>query len=138
MKSTAEPDDATETFTITASGSAEIVGFKGSELFELIRRYVENLNSFTVVPGKIDISYGNISFNKADKILKFDVNVSGNSYFKFDTQKMASDMAGMSRSRAADYLKEAQGIDSARLRLTPFWLRKVPTDRNRIEFVVNY
>jgi hypothetical protein len=139
INSTARPDDATETFVITASGSAEIIGFKQNELFELLKQYVEKLNApLTLISGKVDISYSDIKFNKTDKILELNVNVSGNAYPKFDQDKMASEMAGMGKKQVTEYLEKMEGIESARLKLSPFWVRKVPSEKDRISFIINY
>ena len=50
-----------------------------------------------------------------------------------DTDVIKNDMRGMSEDSIRSYLKGIKEIDSARIMLSPFWVRSIPKDAGKIK-----
>ena len=134
----AQPDEATTSFSITQTATLETVGFKESDLNELVIQYVSKTNNLTVLPDKLKLEFKDINFNKETKILEFTVVIKGLAYSRIDKDKIISDLIKKNEGEIKDYIKNVEGIDSARVILSPFWVKRVPGDKEKITFELKY
>jgi hypothetical protein len=123
---------------MTVSGSIKTIGFKESDLMGLIKQYVDKTKNLIVIPEKLIITYTDIIFDGANNTLTFTVNIKGNGYAKIDTDKIKSELSGKNEKQIKDYLKAVPGVESARVVLSPFWVKRIPKDTERIKLYINY
>lgn len=137
-KSTAEADDATNEFTMTVNGSITTVGFKKEDLLSLISNHVDKTNNLTVVPEKLELSYEDMVMNSANDLLEVTVVIGGNAYAKIDKKDIAANLMGKKEFQIKDYLGSIQNIDSAKIILSPFWVKKIPKNQEKIDILLTF
>ena len=138
ITSTAQIDEAVDTFTLSASARLENIGFRESDLHDLIAGYVGDLNDLSILPEKLKLKFSDIKIDKDKKILEFNVLVQGPAYSRINNDKIISELAGRNERDIKEYIKDKEAIASARVLLSPFWVRKVPKDTTRIKLELNY
>ena len=136
-ESTAKIDEAADSFTMAVSGSIKTVGFKEDDLKGLIKQFIEKTKNLTVVPEKLTLGYDNITFNEVSNTLTFTVNIKGNGYAKIDADKIKTDLSGKNETEIKDYFKGIAGVE-VRVILNPFWVKRIPTDKERTTLQINY
>lgn len=138
LESTAKMDEAADSFTMTVSGSIKTVGFKEDDSKSLIKQHIDKIKGLTVIPEKLTISYDNITFDEASNTLTFMVNINGNGYDKIDIEKIKTDLSGKNEKEIRDYFKGLDGIGSAKVILSPFWVRRIPSDKEKTMIQTSY
>ncbi len=137
-ESTAKTDEAADSFMMSVSGSIKTVGFKEDDLKGLIKEYIDKTKNLTVITEKLTINYNNIIFDETSNTLTFTVNIKGSGYAKVDTDKIKSDLSDKNEQEIKEYFKSATGIDTAKVILSPFWVRRIPQDTERTKLQINY
>ena len=137
-ESTAKVDEAADNFMMAVSGSIKTIGFKEDDLKGLIKQFIDKTKNLTAIPEKLTTSYDNITFDETSNTLIFTVNIKGNGYTKIDTDKIKTDLSGKNEKEIKDYFKEADSAESVRVVLSPFWVNKIPQDKDKIRLQVNY
>jgi hypothetical protein len=138
LTSTGQVDPTTKTFSANISGTLKTVGFKESDLNELITQYVAAQKGLVVLPDKLTITYNNAHWDEAKKGLSFTTHVVGLGYSKIDLNKVVSDLLGKNNADMTAYLSGISGITSAHVDLSPFWVRSVPTNQAKVHIDLSY
>lgn len=136
--STSPADAKTSTFKVTLSGSLKTIGFRESDLNTLITQYVETQKDMIVIPEKLTLTYQDINWDESKKGLTFTVHVAGPSYTKVDQVKIIGDLLGKNSNDMKVYLGAISGISSANVSLSPFWVRSIPKNQDRVRIDVSY
>lgn len=139
--STAQIDEAADTFTMTLSGTAETIAFRESDLGDVLKSNLEKKGNVTIFPDKLEKNYSSINFDNTTDVLGFTVTVRGASYAKIDTAGIINDLAGKSIADAKSYLEKMTAskiIKSANVKLSLLWMRSLPSDRARIRINLAY
>lgn len=131
-------DQAAPTFTVTVSGRLKTMGYKPDDLWTLVRQYVEKNYGLTSVPEKLKIDTKSAQFNDAKGVLELDLKVSGNGYGQIDQQAITLDLMGKGEQDIVGYLKQADGVGEAKVLLSPFWVKKVPKNKDKVHIQLNY
>ena len=139
-ESTAKIDEVADNFTMTVSGSIKTVGFKEDDLKDLIKQFIDKTQNLNVIPEKLTINYDNMAHDETSNTLIFTVNVEGIGYSKIDSDKIKKDLSGKNEKEIKDYFKEtvATSVESARVVLSPFWVKRVPQNTERTKIQINY
>ncbi len=138
LTSSAQIDEATDSFTVSGIATLRTIGFKESDLNDLLVQYIQSINDVSVFPDKLNLKFEDIKFENDYKILKFNLIIEGSVYSKIEQEKIITDLMGKNESEIRDYIKGIDSISSARVILSPFWVWRVPKDRNRIEIKFEY
>src|SRR3989338_1852662 len=139
-ESTVKIDEVADNFTMTISGSIKTVGFKEDDMRDLVKQFIDKTQNLIVIPEKLTISYDNMIVDEVGNTLTFTVNIGGTGYSKIDSDKIKTDLSGKNEKEIKDYFKEtvATSVESARVILSPFWVKRVPQDREKIKLQINY
>lgn len=139
LTSSAQVDEAVDEFTISGISTLKTVGFMDKDLDELIIQHIVGINDLVVIPDKLTMDYSGIEFIDADNTLKFNVAVKGPAYTKINQDKLVSDLIGKNEEGIKEYVKKMEGtVTSVRVFLKPFWVRRVPENREKIIFEFQY
>ena len=138
VESTAEIDDAANTFTMTVNGSIMTIGYKKEDLITLITDYVEKTNGLMIVPDKLELSYKDIALNQADNTLEIVVVIGGQGYARIDKKNIAANLMGKNKAQINDYLGSIKDINSAKVILSPSWIKKIPKNDEKIDILLTY
>ena len=125
-ESSAKIDEAADSFTMSLKGSLKTIGFNQPDLDGLVKQHVEKTRNLDVVTDKLQLSYKSINFKDAENLLEFTVAISGNAYAKIDTSKIKQEMAGKDENEIKSYLRGVAGVESAKVILSPFWVKSIP------------
>ena len=137
-ESTAKIDEAADSFMMAVSSAIKTVGFKEDDLKGLIKQFVDKTQNLTAIPEKLIINYDNIAFDETSNTLTFTVNIKGNGYAKVNADEIKTDLAGKNEQGIKDYFKTAVGVESAKVVLSPFWVKRIPQDKERTKLQINY
>lgn len=136
--STSPADAKATTFTVNLSGSLKTIGFKESDLNTLVAQYVDAQKDMTVLPDKLVLTYDNARWDNNKNGLSFTVHITGPGYAKVDQQKIITDLLGKNDAEIRAYLGAIVGISSAHVSLSPFWVRSVPGNKDKVKVDVSY
>ncbi len=136
--STANPDDAASSVTVTATGTIRTVAFRKQDLSDLIASTILKKERLVVLPDQLELSFSDISFKSDLGTLVFTVSVKGKGYAPVDTETIVRDIAGKNATSIRDYFRDREGVESATVTLSPFWVRSVPTKTSKITIEVMY
>lgn len=138
VTSTARPDDAATTFSVTATGTLKTVAFRQSDLFKLVAAALLKKDRLTVLPDKLGLSYGDITFKPDLGVLLFTASITGTGYAPLDRQAITNDIKGKDSGQVQAYFKDRAGVASATVTLSPFWVRSVPANPAKITLDIRY
>ncbi len=132
----AKVGEAAEDLEMSIQGSADTIAFRESDVIELIKNFVSQKNSMELLLKDLAVSYINPQPGADKTSLSFDAQVSGWAAAKVDAEAMKNDVRGMSEDSIRSYLKGIKEIESTRILLSPFWVRSIPKDTNKIKVTI--
>jgi hypothetical protein len=133
----AKAGDGAENLQMTISGSADIIAFRESDVKSLVTNYVEKTGDSQLLEKGLTITYMNPQLNADGSAITFDLQITGQAAAKLDTNKIMSDISGMTENTIRTYLGSTKGVDSAHVQLSPFWVRSIPRDSQKIKIVID-
>lgn len=138
VESTAKTDDAADMFTMTLKGSIITVGYKKEDLMTLIDDHIKKTTGLMVVPHKLELSYKDAIMDSTNNTLEVVVTMGGNVYSKIDREGIVANLIGKNELQIKDYLSLNKEIDSAKVILSPFWVKKIPKNKNKIDISLTF
>lgn len=129
----AKVGEAAENLQITLRGSVETIAFKESDVIEVIKNYVKKSGDAELISEGLKLEYFNPELSSDKKSMTFSVTVNGLAVAKFDKEKILKDVMGMSEDAIRTYFTNIKEIESAKIILSPFWVKSIPKDANRIK-----
>ncbi|OGN03744.1 MAG: hypothetical protein A2655_04305 [Candidatus Yanofskybacteria bacterium RIFCSPHIGHO2_01_FULL_43_42] len=138
IESTAEIDDAADKFTMTVNGSITTIGFNKEDLLSLISNHIDKTSGLMLVPEKLELSYKNEAINTASNTLEVVVIIGGQGYAKIDRESITTNLMGKNEAQIKDYLGSIKDVDSAKVILSPFWVKKVPKNKSDIDISLTF
>ncbi|MEK7637960.1 MAG: hypothetical protein AAB375_00840 [Patescibacteria group bacterium] len=137
-QSSSRIDDAADSVTATATGTLKTVAFRTADLQDLIRRSILKKDRLIVMPEKLQFTYSDISFKPDLGTLTFTVAVKGTGFMSVDTDAIKQDIGGKNTEDIRAYFKDKEGVRSATVTLSPFWVSKVPENASKINLELLY
>ena len=138
LKSTAEVDDSTEGFALTATAEAKTIGFSKNDLFELIEKFISKSGNLMLLKEGMSIDYKNAKFDFEKNNLTFTALIKGEAAARVDQSKIVNGLSGLRQNQIKDYLLSFKEIESARVVLSPFWVKTVPKNKQDIHVKIVY
>lgn len=138
LKSTAETEQATEGFAMKAVAEAKTIGFSEEDILELIRLYVSQNQAMILLKDKLKIDYQAVELNSENEGIKFTIAARGEAVAKVNEEQIIGDLLGMKEGYIKDYFGGIKEIESARVILSPFWVRAVPKNRQDVKIQLLY
>jgi hypothetical protein len=137
-QSTARPDDAADAVTATATGTLKTIAFRRADLLEVIRKTILSKERLVVMPDKLDLTYSDVKFNADMGALTFTVNIKGTGYAPLDLDAIKADIGGKNADDIRTYFRSKEGVLSATVTMSPFWVTSVPQNPAKITIDLNY
>lgn len=137
-QSSARVDDAADSVTATAMGTLKTVAFRIADLQDIVRRSILKKDRLVVMPDKLQFSYSDISFKPDLGTITLTVTVKGMGYMPVDTDAIKRDIGGKNTEDIRAYFKDKEGVRSAMVTLSPFWVSKVPENASKIDIELLY
>jgi hypothetical protein len=136
--SSARVDDAASTVSVTVTGTLKTVAFRKEDLERLIQETILKKERLTVLPDKLDLKYSDIVFKSDLGVLVFTVAITGTGYAPIDQDAIITDILGMKGEQIREYFRNREGVESAAVTLSPFWVRSVPKNADKVRLEIVY
>jgi hypothetical protein len=137
-QTTARPDDAAEVVSVTVSGTLKTIAFRQADLDTLITKVILQKERLHVLPEQLDVSIHDVTFKPDIGTLIFSISIKGPGYELLNTDAIRNDIKGMHAAEIRDYFAHKEGVESATVSLSPFWVRSVPSKDSRITIETNF
>jgi hypothetical protein len=128
----AKVGDAAENLQISVKGSADTIAFREADVIELARESVSNKNGLDLLSKELTVNFNNPVPGADNTSLSFEAEVSGLGAAKLDKETMLKSVTGMGESSIREYFKGIKEVESARIILSPFWVRSIPDNPDKI------
>lgn len=138
VESTAKIDEAADMFTMTVNGSIITVGYKKEDLMTLIADHIEKTTGLMIVPDKLELSYKDAIVDPTNNTLEVVVTIGGKAYSKVDREDIVANLIGKNELQIKDYLSSNKDIDSAKVILSPPWVKKIPKNKDKIDISLTF
>lgn len=124
-------------FSVIGEAKLVAIGFKEADLQNLANQISsKEVGRDGTKIEKPEILYSNVVADYVKGILKFTAEVSGNSVQDFDGEKFKKEVAGKSANEVRAMFSNLRDLASAKLKITPFWNVKMPTEGDKIKVVI--
>lgn len=137
--SSVEADQAAEKFTVKVRVAAKILGFDENDAISLINDNLKGKISENkvIVPDTIEIDYTITAINLEKGIAKLVCGVKENIARKIDIEEIKQALAGKKEIEVRQYLTSRSEIESAKVIFWPFWVKKIPSNENKIKITID-
>lgn len=132
----AKVGDAAEKLTMTLSGSAKAIAYRGDDTLTLIDAYLAKSGDLKLSKKDLDITYTLGPTNTSSTSFPFEAAVKGYASATIDTDAIRQAIPGMNETDVRAYFKGITEISSARVILSPPWVTNVPKDPKKITITV--
>jgi hypothetical protein len=132
IESSANIDDVKDNFKMTVSGSITTMGYKKEDLINLISNYIEKTANLMVIPDKLKLSFKDVNFDIDKNIVTATIVVGGKAYAKLDLNQIVNNLEGKNDIQVKNYLGSLKEIESAKVILSPFWVKRIPKNQDKI------
>ena len=130
--SSAQPDDAAASVSVTATVALKTVAFRQADLDKLIADTILRKDRLNVHSDQLDVKLTDVAFDASLGTLSFTAEVSGTGYAPVDTAALANAVKGLDMASFKHYVEGQNEIKQASLNLQPFWVHRLPSDNSRI------
>lgn len=136
--STLKPDEPGKDFVVTVKARAWGLAFKEEDIFYLIEKNIGDKISENkmLIPSTIKVDYKNTETDLAQGKASFNCQVEADAAWRIDESKVKDDLAGKEEVEVRKYLSGLSEIESAKVVFWPFWVKKIPTNKDRIKIVI--
>lgn len=138
LASDAEVGDFRQSFKVTATGELRVIAFKKQDLVQILQAQFDPQK-----PEKYDycqeptIEYLKVLPNFSSGTLQLTLSVSQTLCYHLSPEEIKNTLAGKNQEELNVYLKSLEGVEEAQVKLFPFWLRKIPTNPQKINLKIN-
>ncbi len=129
-------DDVVDKFKVVMKAKVETIAFKEEDVVSFTSQYVENSQNLKVSERGLNLSYNDLEFNREDGELSLKLISSGQTFENIDKDKIVSEILGKSSAEIKNYFNNLKEVESAQILLSPFWVKKVPEDKDKVEVEV--
>ncbi|TSC91016.1 MAG: hypothetical protein G01um10142_126 [Parcubacteria group bacterium Gr01-1014_2] len=128
--------DLGQEFRVGYRAKLKTIAFREDDVAKFISQYVENSQDLKVIQKGLRIDYGDIKFNKGANELSLKLASVGQTAESIDKGKIISEIVDRKSDEAKSYLGNLKEVESAQIFLSPFWVRSIPKNKDRVEIQV--
>ena len=88
------------------------------------------------MPETINIEYSTSNIDLEKGIARLNCKVKESVAWKIDLTKIKKDLAGKNEIEVRQYLSGQPEIESARIVFWPFWVKKIPSNEDKIKVII--
>ena len=138
IESTADIDDVTESFKLTLTVEGRTMLFDADDVGELVNAYLDRSGGLEMVEDLTSIEYVDAEFNEEEDSVTFTLKIDGQAAPQIDTSEIIDNLLGKDEGEITQYFRGLDEISSAKILLSPFWIRNVPKDSSRVKIDFEY
>lgn len=121
-----------DTFTMTARGEGRVIGFRESELADVVRIRVEDEAGVSLAARSFNVEYGAPEVNETGTAMTVAVRIDSEWTQPFDVLQFKKDAMGRNETELKELAFSIPGIQGMEARFWPIWVTRVPDKENRI------
>lgn len=128
-----------ERFVVTVKAKASGLAFKEQDALFLAGKIMNGKISEnkTLLLSTIKINYQSVKNNFTQGETALTCKVEADAAWNFDEEKIKNDLAGKNETDVKTYLSSVPEIESTRVIFWPFWVKKIPSNKNKIKVISN-
>lgn len=136
--STLEADEPGKEFTITVKVKAWGLAFKEEDVFSLAKENIKEKISQDkiLISSSIKVDYKNVKTDSAQGKTNFTAQVEAKTAWNIDEDRLKKDLAGKDEIEVRKYLSSLAEIETAKVIFWPFWVTKIPTNKDKIKIII--
>lgn len=139
ITTSAQQDEAADTFTASAKQTLTTVGFREEDIHAFIKKILEEKHPITVLPEYITYSISNPVFDEKAGTLRGTVQVGGTAFAAISTDMIRDGVRGKTKEQLESFIRSQEtNIGSARVTLSPRWATKAPDNVSNISVELIY
>ena len=138
IESTADIDDVTESFKLTLIVEGRTMLFDVDDVGELVNAYLDRSGGLEMVEDLTSIEYVDAEFNEEGDSATFTLKIDGQAAPQIDTSEIIDNLLGKDEGEITQYFRGLDEISSAKILLSPFWIKNVPKDSSRVKIDFEY
>ena len=125
-------------FTATITHKYTAIAFDEKHLNELIDKKImtSSGNSKELLADTRNMSYGNPRINFEKGQINLNVKVSQDTIWKLDQGELKKELSGKNEEEIRELLSQMPEIQNAKVTLWPFWLKRMPTQLEKIKIII--
>lgn len=133
----AQPGTATENFSIKLRVAAMTFLLQEEDIKSLIAKNIETkIPNNKIVYKNMQKKYDKIDADFTAGVLSFNAHVEQEVQPAFDIPELKKSFAGKNESEIRDYVMSQESIDSARISFSPIFVKKAPSNTDRIKITI--
>lgn len=137
--STLKPDQPGKELVVTIKAKAWGLAFKEEDAFVLIEGNISDKISENKVllPSTIKVDYKETEIDLAQGKVDFSAQIEAEAAWRLDKEKIKEDLAGKDEIEVRKYLSSLSEIESAKVVFWPFWVKRIPNNKDKIKIVID-
>ncbi len=136
--SSVEADKPADKFKIKIKVTGKMLGFDENDAISLINKNLEaNIAENKVIaPNTIEISYAVTDINLEKGTAKLTCEVKEDITWEINLEEIRQELAGKNEIEIRQYLSSRLEIENARVVFWPFWVKKIPSEKDKIKITI--
>jgi len=131
-----EIDQAADKLHMSIAGSADVVAFRGDDIHQLVAGYLSKTSSVSLTTQGLDIFYSSPSLSATKTLMTFDTGVQGRAAAFVDSASIRKAILGMNEAKIRLYFKGLREVESVKIVLSPFWVKSIPRNPQKVKITV--
>ncbi len=138
-RSSADEGEVVDNFSLTVNAKAQTVAFKREDLRELVLFWAEGelQENEEVKADSLKINSSVSRKNLGEGTLDLEVRVEMEAVKKVDENELKKSLLGKSERETRAYLSDYEPVEKAEVRLSPFWIRRIPQNPEKVELEIS-
>ena len=137
--SSLKADEPGKEFVVTVKVKAWGLAFKEDDIFDLIETNIADKISENkiLLPATIKVDYLNAELNLDQGKADFSCQIEAQAAWKVDENQVKNELAGKNEIEVRKYLSSLSEIEGAKVVFWPFWVKKIPKNKDKIKIIID-
>jgi hypothetical protein len=137
-KASLKPDQPGREFSVTVKAKAWGMAFDEKDVLSLIEKNISDKISENkvLIPSTIKIDYKSLKIDNDRSNLYLSCQVEADVAWKLNQDEIKKNLLGRNEIEVRKYLSSLTEIDTARVVFWPFWVNKIPDNKNKIKIII--
>ncbi len=136
MTDSGKVGDLGREFKVRLKVKALTLAFKESDIADLVSQYVSNSQNTKVVRSQLAVNYKEPKLDRKKMELSLKLAARGKTAENIDKEKIIAEILGKKGPEIKKYLGSLKEVESAQIFLSPFWVRSIPKNKDRVKIQV--
>lgn len=137
--SSLKADEPGKEFVVTVKVKAWGLAFKEEDILSLVEKNIGDKISENkiLLPSTIKVSYLDIELNLDEGKANFSCQIGAESAWRIDESQIKNNLASKGEIEVRKYLSSLSEIEGAKVIFWPFWVKKIPKNKDKIKIIID-